>query len=487
MTLRPELRGRLPITATGVGCVVLLGLVAAGVPIPSALVALAAVALAAALVSAERGARREAQTLDALRAIGQRLADRAATASAREETAPRPLSRDGGPEGPDSRPLDMPSLERALAVVAESLDDALRRVERENATLRDAIAGMGEGVLDVGADRRVSLANPALRELLMPQVDPVGRTPLEFLRSDALVDAVEEAATREGGVAEAELELDGVTPRRLLVRCHAHGEAVHGPSASSRRGVIAVFIDVTELRRLEGLRREFVANVSHELRTPIAAVSGAAEMIDGELKGELKGARTPVPPEALAPLSGIIIRNTARLARLVEDLLDLSRIEARAVRLNLEAVAVSPVVRLIFESVSARAARRGLRLVSEVGDGFALQADRRALEQVLANLIENAVKYASDRAVVTVSGGVDPNGRAQVRVSDTGPGIEARHLPRLFERFYRVDVGRARDAGGTGLGLAIVKHLVEAMGGRITVDSAPRRGTTFEVSLPSPP
>jgi two-component system phosphate regulon sensor histidine kinase PhoR len=477
MTSRLELRGRLPITVTGASCVALLGLLALGVPVPGWVSGLATVALAAALLRAERAARRDARSLETLRAVGRRMAERAASATARQ------LPGAGRP--PDPRPdeasdHDMRSLGWSLAAVAESLDDALRRVERENATLRDALAGMGEGVLVVAADKRVTLANPALRDLLMPQVDPVGRTPLEFLRSDALVAALDEAAEAEGGVAEAELELDGVTARRLLVRCHPHGEVISGPSGAHRRGVIAVFIDVTDLRRLEGLRKEFVANVSHELRTPIAAVSGAAEMLESEL-GQARG---PVPAGALSPLVGIITRNTARLARLVEDLLDLSRIEARAVRLNLESLAVAPVVRLLFESVATRAAHRGLVMTAMIPEGFTLRADRRALEQVLGNLIENAVKYASDRATVTVSADLRADGRAVLRVADTGPGIEARHLPRLFERFYRVDVGRSRDVGGTGLGLAIVKHLVEAMGGTIAVDSAPRRGTTFEVVLP---
>jgi two-component system phosphate regulon sensor histidine kinase PhoR len=369
-----------------------------------------------------------------------------------------------------------------LRAAAREHADALARARDERDTLRGALAGLGEGVLVLGPDRRVQLANAALRALLIPHLDPVGRTALEVLRSDALRRLLARASEGEVSPVEAEVDLDTTPPRRFLVRAHAHGDGLPLPGGGVRRGVIAVFIDVTELRRLEGTRREFVANVSHELRTPIAAASGAAEMLEAELADSPSA---PIPPAAIQPFVGIVVRNMKRLARLVEDLLDLSRLDARAMKLASEPVAVAPVVRLLFEGLAARAADRGLSLVSTVPGELRVAADRRALEQVLGNLLENAVKYASPRATVTVSATPD-DGRVRLAVADTGPGIAERHLPRLFERFYRVDPGRARDVGGTGLGLAIVKNLAEAMGGDVQVVSALGRGTTFTVTLRSP-
>ena len=239
--------------------------------------------------------------------------------------------------------------------------------------------------------------------------------------------------------------------------------------------MLAVFIDVTNLRHLENVRKEFVANVSHELRTPIASLSAAAEML--RRTGEL--------PEAASELLMMIERNAERLRRLVEDLLDLSRIEARGLPLTLEPLAPSAIVQGLIDPLRARAEARRIALsITLPADLPLVRADRRALEQVLGNLLDNALKYASDGARVEMSGAA-LDGRVRLRVSDSGPGIEARHLPRLFERFYRVDAGRSRDLGGTGLGLSIVKHLVESMGGTVRVDSAVGRGTTFEVSLPA--
>jgi two-component system phosphate regulon sensor histidine kinase PhoR len=262
------------------------------------------------------------------------------------------------------------------------------------------------------------------------------------------------------------------------------------PLTGEPRGLVAVFVDVTEIRRLESMRKDFVANVSHELRTPITAVRSAAETARRTIEKD---------PEAALRFVDMIERNAHRLQELVEDLLELSRIESKQVRLHTEPVDVVPVGEQVLAVFREAVDRRRLKatIVPPASPSLA-HGDRRAIEQVLTNLIENAVKYCPDGARVTIrihevrsaeakggQGDVQTRGVIRVAVEDTGPGIDAKHLPRLFERFYRADKGRSRDMGGTGLGLSIVKHLVEAMDGKVGVESTPGKGTIFWFTLPS--
>jgi two-component system phosphate regulon sensor histidine kinase PhoR len=232
---------------------------------------------------------------------------------------------------------------------------------------------------------------------------------------------------------------------------------------------------VTDVRRLESLRRDFVANVSHELRTPVAAVLSATETLQG---GALKN--EDAAPRFLA----IIDRNATRLQSLIEDLLELSRLDAREYRVKKDRVAVDSVVTIVLGLYRERADKKqivlGASLPSPIPE---LWTDPRALEQILGNLVDNAIKYCPSGSRVTIQVVVE-GGEIRFHVVDTGPGIEARHLPRLFERFYRVDAGRSREVGGTGLGLSIVKHLAEAIGGDVTVKSELRVGSTFTLTLP---
>jgi two-component system phosphate regulon sensor histidine kinase PhoR len=285
-----------------------------------------------------------------------------------------------------------------------------------------------------------------------------GLTPLEITRSADLSDAVKRA-------------LEG-TPRRLDLVLGRRTYLVH--LAPLLRGEVLLLLrDVTDARRAEATRRDFVANASHELRTPIAAIRAAAETL---LSGAVDDAA------AARGFTEIVARNADRLSRLTQDLLDLSRLESRQARLEASPVDVAGIVRQVSELLGGAARGKGLALEHDVPSGTLVRADGRALEQVLVNLVENGIKY-------TAHGGVRlkaelGNGTCTIVVADTGPGIERHHLPRIFERFYRVDPGRSRDQGGTGLGLAIVKHLVIAMGGEIQVDSG-SDGTRFSVRLPS--
>jgi len=263
----------------------------------------------------------------------------------------------------------------------------------------------------------------------------------------------------EGSAKRLELEL----PRRIWL---VHVQPL------LRGEVLLLMRDVTDRRRAEATRRDFVANASHELRTPIAAINAAAETLLG---GALSSAETA------RPFVEIIARHTERLARLSNDLLDLSRIESRQWPIELAPVEVAPLAQQVVNLFAEAARAKGLTLRSEVPPELKLRADGQAMEQILVNLVDNAIKY-TQRGGVTVIGSVDGD-LGVVGVRDTGVGIERHHLPRIFERFYRVDPGRSREAGGTGLGLAIVKHLSQVQGGEVQVESG-GGGTTFSVRLP---
>lgn len=365
---------------------------------------------------------------------------------------------------------ELAELGRALDQLADSLKGTVRELRSERDLQGRILEGMQEGVLVLDKNGRLVMMNPALRAMLLLGTDAKGKLLLEVVRHADLHELVNRARTGRT-VALGEIDLPGIKPRRLLV--HATG------FAGEAGGLLAVFVDVTDLRRLESLRRDFVANVSHELRTPVTAVRSAAETLR---ESALKDPDASVP----ARFVDIIERNAERLQSLIEDLLELSRLESKEFRLKKERVELAVVANIVVGLFRERAEKKGVRLRVELDGGLPpLMTDQRALEQVVSNLVDNAVKYCPAGADVTVSA-AKAHGAVCVVVRDTGPGIDPAHVPRLFERFYRVDAGRSREIGGTGLGLSIVKHLVEAMGGAVTVDSAVGKGSAFSVMLPQP-
>ncbi len=402
-----------------------------------------------------------AATLTALRARGPiRAMTRTAESIAAGDLAARVHSDSEG---------DIGRLGDALNHVAKDLSGSIAALRAERDLLAGILDGMGEGVLLVGRDERIVLANQALRGMALIGDDAVGKLVLEAIRNAALKEALDDA--RAGGEPVArEIELGRVPPRRLLVRA-SRLPAQDG--ASKPREVIAVFHDVTDLRRLETIRTDFVANVSHELRTPVTAISTAAET--------LLGGALDDPTDALE-FVGVIDRHALRLRHLVDDLLDLSKLEAKGYRLAIADLDLGAVVAHTAALLEEPARKKRMTVKIEPMGGLKVRADRRATEQVVMNLLENAIKYAGEGAHVTLRAAARDD-HVELAVADDGVGIPAAHLGRLFERFYRVDAGRSRELGGTGLGLSIVKHLVELMGGSIRVESEPSRGACFTIRL----
>jgi len=359
----------------------------------------------------------------------------------------------------------------ALNAMADALERRLRSSDARRARLEAVIEAMEEAVLVVDGNERVLLANPRLRELASSagvEPAPEGRALLEVVRHAEVVDGLR-AALRKGETQVREAAMGHSDERRVRFQVAPFAQ----PDGTS--GAVAVFHDVTELRRVESIRRDFVANASHELKTPLTSIRGYAERL-----GDLQ-----LPDSARSAVDAIS-SNARRLQALVEDLLELSRIESGNLFLQPEPVDVAELARRLLRDLEPRL--RAGEVTAEVaaeGDPRAW-ADRRAVEQVLGNLLDNAVKYtpAGGRVAVTLRPGVGH--RLHLSVSDTGIGIPRKDLPRIFERFYRVDPGRSRALGGTGLGLAIVKHLVQVLGGQLGVESQPGQGSRFWVELPRP-
>ena len=375
---------------------------------------------------------------------------------------------------PHQRIAPMQEVAQAQNALAERVDarltDAVRRLTEQEAVL----ASMLEGVLAVDHETRILNLNPAAGRIFgMKPEDARGRTLLEVSRNNDLLHFTS-AALAATAPLESEIVIHDPDARFL----QAHGSVLRDGQGRSI-GAVVVLNDVTALRRLETVRRDFVANVSHELKTPITSIKGFVETIlDGAV-------RDPVETERFLR---IVQRQADRLHAIVEDLLNLSRIErdAETGDIALEIGALRPVLAAAVQSCENQARVRGIRIEEECDPRLTAWINSALLEQAVINLVDNAVKYSPPGGTVRVSAALR-DGSVVVRVSDNGQGIEAKHLPRLFERFYRVDKARSRNLGGTGLGLAIVKHIVQAHRGQVSVESAPGEGSTFSLQIPAGP
>jgi two-component system phosphate regulon sensor histidine kinase PhoR len=327
---------------------------------------------------------------------------------------------------------------------------------------------MVEGVAVVNGSERLVFANPGFAEILDLDVPPVsGSALVEVVRQTELVEAVRQVL---GGQPRVQSEIVTGTLRQ-----HYFAITVAAVRAGDTTGAVVVLHDITELRRLERVRRDFVANVSHEFRTPLTAIQGFSETL---LAGAIDD------PQNRTRFLEIILEHSRRLARLTEDLLVLSKMDAERLELEIRRLSVSQLVESCLETAQHRAAEKDLRISVNTTQNLPdIAADRRRLAEVLQNLLDNAIQYTLPGGQIIVSAELGED-EVILTVSDTGIGIPKADQPRIFERFYRVDVARSREAGGTGLGLAIAKHLVEVHGGRLWVDSEVGRGSQFHFSVP---
>lgn len=355
----------------------------------------------------------------------------------------------------------------AINRMARQMRDRVNQATRERDQLEAVLSAMTEGVLVLDAEHRVLLANPRLREMFHIWGQVEGRLAAEVVRSSEVNSALDDASESDDLIAR---EVEVLVPRERTVMVHAG----RFPKEGERLGTVAVLHDVTELRRVDRVRSDFIANASHELRTPLTAIRGFADTL----------LRSDLDKDSIAPYLEIIGRNSQRMADLVDDLLQLSRIESgRAVLEETEL----DLVGLCDQALKELAPRlEKAKLTAEFhcdADEVVCWSDRRALEQVITNLLTNAVRYtnAGGRIDLELE---DSEERIEIRVRDTGIGIPEASLDRIFERFYRVDAARSRVIGSTGLGLSIVKHLLRSLGGEVSVQSRVGEGSTFVVRLP---
>lgn len=354
--------------------------------------------------------------------------------------------------------------------------DELRHAHAEvmhaqTARMEAMLDSMIEGLIVIDARSRVTLANRAAERLFGFSRNMIGGLLIEVTRHHE-VAAVANRVHAGEAVVEHEVRLERPPVRMLQISAVALRDAAQVPV-----GAVLVFHDVTRLRELEGLRQDFVANVSHELRTPLSLIKSAGEtLIDGAKHD----------PAALTRFLEIIDKNANRLTLLIDDLLLLARLDSGNMELRLATVLIGPAVQEAIEDLSSKARFRGVLLSSEIPPGTMAEVDPERLRQVLANLIDNAIKYGSANGQVRVSARVLPDHQVEVCIADDGPGIPDEAKARIFERFYRIDKARSREQGGTGLGLAIVKNIITAHGGDVRVESAPGQGTKFFVTLPPP-
>jgi two-component system phosphate regulon sensor histidine kinase PhoR len=369
------------------------------------------------------------------------------------------FSRPGADYGDD----ELGAAARALDAAAHEQERRVTTLMRDRARMEAILGSMVEGVLVVDGGGRLQLVNDAARQLLRIQGDAMGRPYGEALRHPGVVEQIGRALT-DGTPLATELSTSRDGARELAARI--------APVAGTGRGVVVVLHDITDLKRTDRIRRDFVANVSHELRTPLTAIRGAAEALTDD----------PADADERRRFLGMIQRHAARMERLVKDLLRLAMLDAGKEALDAAPTDVPALVGAVIDDLAAAAASKRLHVTVDVDAATrGLRIDASKVHDILRNLVENAVSYTPDGGAITVSGSAS-DGMLALRVADTGPGIPPEDLGRVFERFYRVDKSRGLP-GGTGLGLAIAKHLAELHGGAVGVANRATGGAQFDVSL----
>jgi len=372
---------------------------------------------------------------------------------------------------PDDPVEEIGMLAQSLNLMASQLDERIQRILRQQSEHQAMLSSMEEGVMAVDGGGTVLSVNDPCADLLGIEPDNLrGRNVYEALRKPDLLKFIESSQASNRSL-DGELRFFSPEERWL----HAHGTALHD-ARGQRIGVLIVLHDVTRLRHLENVRRDFVANVSHELRTPITSIKGFVETLLEDGLDDQDNARR---------FLGIVLRQVNRLDAIINDLLLLSRIERGNddQRIETDPEPLIQVLQVAWETCEKKAHDKSIRIAVDCPFDLVAKINAPLLEQAVINLIDNAIKYSDTGATVRVSAVKEQSG-AVIRVMDNGRGIAANHLPRLFERFYTVDKARSRELGGTGLGLAIVKHIMSAHQGSVHVQSTVGRGSTFTLRLP---
>ncbi len=391
------------------------------------------------------------------------------------------------PKGKD----ELAELTRNVGNMSQELQGRLEQSEEEKYMIEAILMNMSDGLMLTDKKGIILLSNSAVKNLFGIESSIEGKTVMEALRKAELVDIIDKVVETKESISR---EIEVAYPKELFLMVTAAPYSIKGELS----GAVLAFHDITRLRQLEDMRKDFVANVSHEIKTPITAIKGFAEtLLEGALEDK----------ENAYKFLETIKNHSERLNSLVSDLLTLSRIELGDIKIEKETVNLDNVIDTVFETLRERAQTKGLYLKKEIFPGYQeVKADRNRLIQILLNLVDNGIKFTemggvtikvqSPKSKVQIppsppfakEGGLNnlsPGDFIEISVEDTGIGIPKKHLSRLGERFYRVDKARSRELGGTGLGLAIVKHLVKAHGWGMEIESIPGRGTTVKIIIPS--
>lgn len=406
--------------------------------------------------------------------LGYRITNRMAEALSQTTEVVRRFA-----EGDFSRTLaawaadnaEMFDLEQGINATALHLQERLIELGQEKSKLEAILANMAEGVLLIDTRKKIMLINPAAEAMFgVPAREAIGRDHLEVTHHFQLDEMLEKVLSSR---TPQLVEIRRARPEEQVLEGRL---ALAGAGVKEPESVLLVLRDITRYRKLEQMRSEFVANVTHELRTPLTSIRGFAEtLLDGGALEE---------PETARNFVSIIKKESEHLGRLIDDILDLSRIESGKLKMRRETVNLAHLAKDTVGRLANKARSLGVNLVIEVAPGVPeIPGDPDRIAQVLLNLVDNALKYTPHGGSVTVSA-ADSGPHVSVSVADTGVGMPKSDLPRIFERFYRVDKARTRTTGGTGLGLSIVKHIVDAHGGTIGVESELGQGTTFTFLLP---
>lgn len=357
----------------------------------------------------------------------------------------------------------------AFNTMSSQLQSRLKEMELGRSRLEAVLLGMNEGVLVVNAQGNIVLMNQALRDFFHIQKEGTGKHVIEVIRNLEIQTIIDDTLKSKHQSEPHAITILSPEEKSLSIFARPIFRE------NQQEGAILVFHDLTNVQRLEKIRQDFVANVSHELKTPIASIKGYAEtLLSGALEDKAHA------KDFLA----IVHDESERLARLLDDLLNLSKIESGKLTMNLKATTLPPIIRKVVASMKIQAERKSTTLAINLPESLSeVLADETRITQVFFNLIDNAIKYTPQHGEITISASERPK-EVLIQVSDNGIGIPEKEIPRLFERFYRVDKGRSRELGGTGLGLSIVKHIVKAHQGEISVESQLGQGTSFLFTIP---